>query len=1046
MRTYSDLAFSWAAVPGAASYRISLGKQKTTNQLGIQDPLTPLPVVSGTSYIPTVTLVGGTWYWQVTPLDFQGTAGTPSPVYEFKKEWNTQNAPFTTTPAATYPTPLTGTNDIDHPESMSLADFELAWEPLPRATLYKVEIFPLDGTASVKCRTANTSVTIVADATQGATDPDRLVGSAPCLWSSSNPITPGTEYRWSVQAVDYSGASTTSIQGAEPTSTLVSETTGPESGDGTRARYVYVTASPAGSPDAIVLNQDALTTATTDAPGQPFPDLKWGAYGFPNAPGKSYGYEVRIYINANRTGEVARARTPSTRLRLTGVLADNTTNQAYYASVTPIEIAGTNWAGSVVQLHDASSTMLHWSRSTTPLTVGPNPVTPKSDGTVVLSWNPESVSGGKDGGSRGYAITISQGTTALGTAKIEYPFYVAQNPATGKPLAEGNTYTFSVAPLDANGDVGRSSAESPGFTISVPPPVPSATTRAVGASAQLSWASSAASASKFTLEWKLSSAAAFTPISALTQTATVLSDLPSGNYDWRVRSVDSANNPSGASSQAHFSIGNVDSSVKVPSLHTPNSAALPLSNRVLSWSPLDGASRYLVQISETSTFTSSTDFETAASSLAIPDARVAAKVYYWRVRALPEKVTTGPSRPILGESETRSFTILSSPAAPSISSVAVSGTSLTANWAALSGANAGTDLPVSYVVQYRVLSSSDDWADVASHATQAAAVRFTAADLATSTTYQFRVAGLNEQGQGPWSAVAKATTAGLPTAAPTNLKVTASLRSMVLSWTAVSGTNTGNSPITGYSVRYRPTGSSGSTNISTSATSATISGLPDATSFDFEVAAMNLVGEGPSAVLTSTTAALAGAPLGFSVKRGDRSAAASWGSPGSDGGSPVTGYQFEQSVYSAATRSWGPWSVSTTTTTSLARSGLINGTNYQFRVAAKTKTGLGAYSPVVSVVPAGKPLAATSLTVKPAKGKFTIKWKAAANNGSAITGYTVQYSANKKKWTVLKTVKGTVKSYVSKKGTKGKKYYFRVVSKNAVGGGPASTVVTSVKK
>ena len=1056
---YSDIKFSWDAVPGAAKYRLDFGREKTIDGTGVQDP-TRNDVI-GTTYVPTTALIDTSYYWQVTPLDINGVAGVASDVFEFTKKWAGQDEPAVASATTdTYPKPLTGSTNSASPTVMSLADFELKWQPMARATLYEVEAYAIGTSGVVTCRTASTSATVIALQTAGAQVPGKLVGSSTCLWNS-NPATGrieiGGTYRWRVRAINYSGSSTTSIQSANPVGTVVSEWSDPQAGDTSRYRYVQVAPNPVGAAYPVTLNTTAFNSEITDGgPGQPAPLLVWNAYQPPaNDPNTTdddnyiYGYEVRIFDNADRTSEVARARTDSARLRLNGVLDDNSTSQAYYASVRIVRStvsAGIDATGSQVSyIGDETAAMFQWTKSSKEVSIsapGITPVSTRADGTVVLAWQPHSVSGKRDGGSRGYLIEITKGSTSLGTAKVEYPFYVAQNPATGKPLGEGD-YKFVVSPLDANNKPGKVS-EAQSFTIAVP--VANTPTSSVsGSTTTLRWKTDSPAA-EYALFYKLSSTGAFTQVSDLKHTAAVLRDLRDGTYDWQVQSFDAtaSGNPSGLSELKHFTVGSA-----IVTLNTPSGAVLPANDRVLSWQSVPGASRYLVLVSENSNLSNPTIFETSATSFALPDQRPAAKAFYWRVRAVPEKTyaLTSSTRPILAESVgAPSFTLYTSPIAPTLGTLTLSGATITANWALLTGANSGASDDVRYMVQYRVKTTSEEWPEP--YTTVASATSFTTPDLPSKTSYQFRVAALNSQDlQGPWSAVKELSTGSQPLSAPANAKATGTLGGLAVSWSAVPAASQGGMPLSGYTVRYKA-GGGGWVGTTVSGTSITLAGLAGQTSYDVEIAALNAIGEGPAAVVSAKTLDLPLAPGTVTAQPGDASITVSWSVPASDGGSPITGYVLEQTAFDAKTKVWSAWASTTVgaTATSVAKSGLVNGNTYRYRLVTKTKLGSSTYSNVAEASPAGKPLAPLKPKVTTKKGTFILKWSTAPNNGAAIKSYVVQYSSNGKKWKTIKTVKASVKKYTVKTGKKGKLGYFRVVAKNAIGTGTYSSVVSVVRK
>jgi mannan endo-1,4-beta-mannosidase len=129
--------------------------------------------------------------------------------------------------------------------------------------------------------------------------------------------------------------------------------------------------------------------------------------------------------------------------------------------------------------------------------------------------------------------------------------------------------------------------------------------------------------------------------------------------------------------------------------------------------------------------------------------------------------------------------------------------------------------------------------------------------LLPGTAYDFEVFASNVAGQGPFSAILTASTS--PTAvvvpgAPTGLTSTAvSTTTVSLTWTApVVGTQ----PLT-YQAQWSPTGLNTWTSIPVvSTTSAQVTGLVAATTYDFRVSASNTAGTSPfSAIYTVATAA-----------------------------------------------------------------------------------------------------------------------------------------------------------------------------------------------
>lgn len=191
--------------------------------------------------------------------------------------------------------------------------------------------------------------------------------------------------------------------------------------------------------------------------------------------------------------------------------------------------------------------------------------------------------------------------------------------------------------------------------------------------------------------------------------------------------------------------------------------------------------------------------------------------------------------------------------------------------------------------------------------------------------------------------------------APTAVRATAGNAQATVTWTAP--TNTGGSPITGYTVTpYIGTTAQPARTFTTTATTQTITGLTNGTAYTFRVAARNAVGLGPastpSAAVTPTGGPtnpnLPGAPTITGVTAGDGEATLTWTPPAHTGASSLNGYLVTSYVDGQQYRLRivnGP--VLTTTFP-----GLVNGTTYTFRVAARNAHGAGEQSaPSAAVTP-----------------------------------------------------------------------------------------------
>ena len=235
--------------------------------------------------------------------------------------------------------------------------------------------------------------------------------------------------------------------------------------------------------------------------------------------------------------------------------------------------------------------------------------------------------------------------------------------------------------------------------------------------------------------------------------------------------------------------------------------------------------------------------------------------------------------------------------------------------------------------------------------------------LANGTAYTFEVRAVNAEGEGLASNRASAVPLVLP-GAPTDLAASAGPGAAVLRWTAPA--SDGGSAITGY--RYRQSDDDGDnwspdwTDVEGSGattTAFTVAGLANGTAYTFEVRAVNAEGAGAASNRASVTPfGPPGAPTGLAATAGHGYAVLAWAAPDSDGGSPLTGFQYRQSDDGGD--NWEPdWAdiagsttiALSTTSTPLTVTGLDNSTTYTFEVRAVNAAGAGAASNQASATP-----------------------------------------------------------------------------------------------
>jgi len=257
----------------------------------------------------------------------------------------------------------------------------------------------------------------------------------------------------------------------------------------------------------------------------------------------------------------------------------------------------------------------------------------------------------------------------------------------------------------------------------------------------------------------------------------------------------------------------------------------------------------------------------------------------------------------------------------------------------------GGNAITSYLVQYRAQGATNWNTPITVYETTQHLV---VNNLLNGTTHDFQVAAKNGVGQGPYSAVATASTFALSDA-PTNLVATSGIKSVSLKWDPPY--YDGGTRITSYIAQYRIRGVSGSWSSAPLTTDSTpycvVNNLLDGKLYEFQVAAVNVVAPGSySAIATTSTYVIPNAPIGLTAQSGVKSVSLSWMPPDDDGtGIPITSYVVDYRVNEAS--SWNtvpPPILPMTGPIHCIVIGLSDGTLYNFRVAAVNAVNTGNYS------------------------------------------------------------------------------------------------------
>lgn len=233
---------------------------------------------------------------------------------------------------------------------------------------------------------------------------------------------------------------------------------------------------------------------------------------------------------------------------------------------------------------------------------------------------------------------------------------------------------------------------------------------------------------------------------------------------------------------------------------------------------------------------------------------------------------------------------------------------------------------------------------------------FTDTGLEDGTTYHYKVAAYNAVGEGLNSSVANATTWTIPSEV-NDLVASPGSRQVTLSWFAPD--ENGGTAIIRYNIYRRIEGVYTLVGNSTS-TSFVDTGLNDGTSYTYRVRAVNAMGEGPFAQVTSAvTWSLPGQVTGLTATQVGAAIELSWTAPAVTGNTPITGYQVLRDGVLIHTAGAG--------TTSYTDTSVDGGVTYAYTVRAVNAVGAGPASTPVSasvvadaIIP-GYPLAFTVL-------------------------------------------------------------------------------------
>ncbi|HWS46375.1 MAG TPA: fibronectin type III domain-containing protein [Acidimicrobiia bacterium] len=318
-----------------------------------------------------------------------------------------------------------------------------------------------------------------------------------------------------------------------------------------------------------------------------------------------------------------------------------------------------------------------------------------------------------------------------------------------------------------------------------------------------------------------------------------------------------------------------------------------------------------------------------------------------------------------------------------------------------------------------------------------AAVPVAVAGLTTGKTYTCLATAANLIGTSAISTRSRSFVAAVAPAAPALRGVARGANSANIVFTTPA--NNG-SPITGYVATC--TSSDGGAIRSAAGTKSPIivTLLSNANTYTCAVSATNAIGAGPASPASSAfiAASIPGVPTVTGAARASGTVSVSFTAPDSNGGAVITSYRI-----TCASANGGRLRTGAGASSPVVISGLTNGKAYTCTVLAVNAIGTGtASSASSSFVAASVPAAPRIASITRGTNSASIAFASPANNGDAISGYTV--TCTSVNGGVPQTVGGSASPLVVAALTNAKSYSCRVLATNGVGNSAASAGSTFV--
>ena len=324
---------------------------------------------------------------------------------------------------------------------------------------------------------------------------------------------------------------------------------------------------------------------------------------------------------------------------------------------------------------------------------------------------------------------------------------------------------------------------------------------------------------------------------------------------------------------------------------------------------------------------------------------------------------------------------------------------------------------------YRYRTGSNNWSSAVSNGSSTS---FTITGLTNGTSYEVQVRATNSVGTSAWSDSGSEQPAAAAPAAPAAPTLTAGNGQISGSFTAP---NDNGSAITGYRYRYS-TDESNWTGQNISATSFTITGLTNGTTYYVQARATNSVGDSAWSASASATAQASppDAPVAPALSSGDTEISGAITAPNNNGGA-ITRYDYR---YRRGNNSWSS-AVDNSTSTSFTITSLTNGSSYDVQVRATNGAGTSSWSTSASATPSTTPATPNSPDLTGGNADISGTITAPNNGGADITGYHYRYRTGSNAWTEVSI--GNTRSFTIDNLTNGTTYEVQVRASNDNGDG-----------